>query len=1386
MADEPTPPRESRARIEHREAAVTDVPVQRDAEARLGALSPEKRALLEKRLLARAATTKPGPPPITRRTTDGPARLSPVQELLWLVTELNPEESFVYNSSGVTRLRGQLDADALSRSLSLIVRRHEALRTTFRSVAGVPVQDVHAVDGVHLERVDLGDLEEAERDRALAELIRREVRWPFVLSEPLLFRPTLVRLACDEHVLVTVAHHIVWDGWSKGVFFRELATAYAAFTDGAEPTLPDVPIGYTDFAEWQRAWLESGEQDRQLDYWRRQLAGVPPVHTLPTDRPRPAVQSFRGDRTSHWLSAELTAAIHDLARANGVTLFMALLAGLDALLHRYSGQSDVVIGTPIAGRSRVELENIIGYFTNTVALRTYVGDDPTFAEVLTRVRSTSLDAYANQDVSFKQVVQEVAPARDLSHSPLFQVLFVLQNAASERMELPGITLERIPNRPEIAKFDLTFGMGEHDGRLHVSVEYAEDLFDLSTVQRLLQHYERVLAGAVADPTRPVSQLELLTEAERTQQLVEWNATAADIPDRRVHDRISDLALAEPQAPAIDAPDATLTRGELDARARGIAAALGERGVGVGDIVAVVAPRSAAFTVAVLGALRAGAAYVPVDPDYPADRVAFMARDAGVKAVLTTDALHARLEGALPDGVPFLDIDAVPDADAGTTFAAVGPGDLAYVMYTSGSTGVPKGVMVTHGNLAAHVVASTSDYDLTPADRVLQFASPSFDISVEEIYCTLAAGGTLVVRPDDVAIAGDEWLRWLTATRVTVMDLPTAYWHEWVRELRLRGAQTPPGLRLVIVGGEKALPAAYAEWRALVGDRVRWVNTYGPTEATVVATSYWPRPERAADDAHEIPIGRPVANVRTYVLDQHRGPVPVGCTGELYIGGAGVAAGYLHNPGLTAERFVDSPFAAGERLYRTGDRARQLADGSLVFAGRVDHQVKVRGYRVEPGEIELVLTAHPSVAEGIVLPRTDAGGTVMLCAYAVVADGVAVDADDVRAHLRAHLPSYMVPASLHLLEALPLNANGKVDVAALPDPESAPREVVAPRSETEKVLHEIWSEVLGHAVPSVHDDFFDVGGHSLLAVRLFSIVHTRLGKRLPLAAVIAHPTIAELAALIDADERSTDGYVSLVPMQPRGTRPPVFVVHEITGDVIGYRQIASALGPDQPVYGLLSPVLNGTVGVRHRIEDIAASYIAEVRDFHPSGPYRLMGSCFGGVVAYEMARQLVAQGHAVDFVGLINAVPFGYVNPAAVEPRRAPRSAADVRARLHSLTVKGRRRLHRRLWWRMAARYVLAGEPLPAELSEPITLHHVASYAHVTRPYPGRVVNLVTDTAPLSPHDRRLLWDDLTGGVERIELVGPDYVRPHFVTSPGAVEGGRRFKRVLDELEGARS
>ncbi len=785
-----------------------------------------------------------------------------------------------------------------------------------------------------------------------------------------------------------------------------------------------------------------------------------------------------------------------------------------------------------------------------------------------------------------------------------------------------------------------------------------------------------------------------------------------------------------------------------------------------------------YTVAEIALLlaRTRAAALFAQPGYGADA---MTADifAGVGELSSLRRVYSLGDGPA-NAAPFPAADnarPLPPVDAN-------PDKIVYLAFTSGTTGTPKGVVVTHKNLATHVAASIADYALTAADRVLQFASPSFDISVEEIFCALAAGATLVVRPAALDIAGQDWLDWLATQRVTVADLPTAYWHEWVHDMRVRGANPPTSLRLVIVGGEKAQPAVYTEWLALAGDRARWVNTYGPTEATVVATSYFPRAERAREDAIEMPIGRPVRNVRAYVLDRHLRPVPIGVVGDLYIGGSGVAKGYLGQPALTDARFLPSPFVAGDRLYRTGDLARALPDGTLLFAGRADEQVKLRGYRVEPGEVERVLGQHPGIAECAVVARTDSSGAMSLAAYVVPVHGASLAVAEIQAHLHERLPAYMVPAAVGVLHALPTSANGKIDLASLPMIEAEAHETVAPRNRTEEMLAGIWKEVLGHEV-GVHDNFFEAAGHSLLAVRMFALLEREIQRRFPLATIVASPTIAELGGLIDGENRSTDGYRCLVPLQPRGRRVPLYVIHEVTGDVIGYRQLIAGLGSDQPVFGFESPAIKNEPPLDYRVEEISATYVAELRRFQPDGPYRLLGSCFGGVVAYEMARQLRAAGADVDLVVLINAVPYGYGErpPSALWRlvRRPTPAAARQYVRFRMLRL--RRRVHRTLWWLQASQYVLGRRPLPSGLLEPITLHHVATQAYVALPYAGDLVHIISDDREPAPHDRRLLWTELAARVDEIRLTGPQFARPYFLTSSNVAIAGERLRERLDAM-----
>ncbi len=1317
-----------------------------DLDRRVAGLSPEKRALLERRLMERRAIGKP--PAITPREHDGTAPLSSVQELMWLLHQLTPG-THAYNSSGARRLRGELDVEALRRALDALVQRHESLRTTFEVRGEEPVQILNEQASVELALIQAPGIGE----QRLTELLREEVRRPFDLRTPPLLRATLIRIAADDHVLLTSANHIVWDGWSKGIFFRELAELYDAFLTGREPRLEELPIQYADFAAWQREWLRGELVEDQLSYWREQLRGAPPLLELPTDHPRLPIHTHRGDRLELWVPAQTLSALRELSQRQGVTLFMALTGAWVAFLHSFTQQEDIVVGTPVAGRNRVEVEGLIGYFTNTLALRVSCAGDPRFTELLARVRETALGAYANQDVSFEQVVRDVAPRRDLSHSPLFQSLIVLQNAASEKLELRGLSMEMIVTEPGTAKFDLSLGMGEYEGSLHASFEYNADLFERETVERVRARFSTLLQEIVADPARPISELVLLAPAEELALAREARGPRAPIPDASLAALVGERAAGASAEIAIVDGELELSYARLRSHSGKLARELRARDVKPGDFVGLHMDRSAGLIVSLLAILEVGAACVPLDPDYPVERLRFMADDAGVGLIVTEERLRAGIEGL---GAALLVVDRVDARVTGGTAHAhlrereptrTDPGSVAFVMYTSGSTGQPKGVLLEHRGLINHALAAIRRFDLRPEDRVLQFASIGFDLSLEEIFCTLLAGATLVLRGTEMPLGGRGLIEWLERMRVTVMDLPTAFWHEWVGDLDELGLRPPEALRLVIVGGEKASAAALERWRRIAGEGVRWINTYGPTEASVVASTYEPPPEWTYEPGRELPIGWPLENVDLYVLDRRGRPVPPGVRGELHIGGAGVARGYLGREADAIERFPTLDWAGGERVYRTGDIVRRRGDGALEFHGRRDEQIKLRGFRIDPGEIAALLERHDRVEQALVMLRENAQGQPLLVAYALVEDPSEPRLGTVlRRFLSERVAAFALPSSVVPVAELPLTPNGKVDRDALPAPPAAVRGQA--RDELEAALAGIWSELLGHE-PGVSENFFELGGHSMLAVRMFALIERRLGVRLPLARLIGAPTIAELADEVRRERVERRPWEVLVPLKPSGTRAPLFLIHELRGEVLCYRDLVRHLDPDQPAYGLEAVGRDGRAVPMTRVQDMARRYIDEVRAVQPHGPYLLAGLCIGGNVAYQMAHHLEQEGERVAFVGLFDAHPFGL--------RREAGPVGLLRAHLRELRrlERGERlpflresaanawsRTRRRLWWQLSKHlYLDRGRPLPARLNDPVALNSVAAHGYATPSYGGKVTLFpATPIDPESASDRRARWE----------------------------------------------
>ncbi|HSK75058.1 MAG TPA: amino acid adenylation domain-containing protein, partial [Thermoanaerobaculia bacterium] len=1063
--------------------------------AHLANLPPDqKRALLARMLEERAARPRQFP-------------LSFAQQRLWFIEQLEPGNA-AYHVWQALRVHGPLDPGLLTGTLREIVRRHQTLRTTFEMTDDQPVQVVAPTGEPALLVADFRGVPEERREEEARRVGQAALQVPFDLAHGPLLRLFALRIEDGEVLLYMAMHHIISDGWSLGVWIEELAAIYGALAAGRPSPLPPLPLQYGDFAQWQRQRLAGERLESLIGWWRDRLAGAPAVLELPTDRPRPAVQSFRGSSVSFALPRELHERLAALAQEERATLFMVLLAGFQLLLSRYSRQEDVSVGTPTAGRDREELEGLIGFFASMLVLRTDLSGDPVFLELLRRARETALSAFEHQEVPFEKLVEALQVARDPSHTPLFQVELVLQNTPEPSLKAQNLTLSLLGAERETAKFDLLLEMFESPGGLFGVLEYNRDLFDRSTAARLTRHFERLLAAIAAAPGTPISRLPLLPEPERHQVLAEWNDTARDWSGfRTLQGMFEDRVREQPQAPAAAFEGESLTYRELNARANQLARHLRRLGVGPDVRVAVCLERSLDLVTALLGVLKAGGAYVPIDPDYPVDRRAFMLADSRAAALVTDSRWLADLPPAGPRPV-LLDLDRArikrerkTDPGGGATAES-----LAYVIYTSGSTGKPKGAMVHHGGIHNRLLWMQAAYGLTPADTVLQKTPFSFDVSVWEFFWPLLAGARLVLARPGGHRDNDYLAELIGRERVTVMHFVPSMLQAFLEEPDLSACAS---LRLVVASGE-ALPPELVERSARRLPGADLQNLYGPTEASVDVTSWGCR---SVASPATVPIGRPIANTRIHLLDPALEPVPLGVPGELWIGGANVGRGYLDRPALTAERFGPDPFGApGARLYRTGDLARLRADGEIEYLGRTDFQVKVRGFRIELGEIESSLARHPEVREAAVVVRDDSGG--QLVAY-VVPRGVAPGAEELRSFLSERLPGYMVPAFFVSLAALPLSPNGKLDRRALPAPERAAATGIftAPRTPAEKALAGIWGELLKVERVGLSDNFFDLGGDSIKAVRLVSRVNERLGADLRVQDIFKHQTVSALVERI---------------------------------------------------------------------------------------------------------------------------------------------------------------------------------------------------------------------------------------------------------------------------------
>ena len=1066
---------------------------------------------------------------IPRRAPGASTPLSFAQQRLWFLDQLHPG-SATYNIARRVRLTGSLDLEALRRTLDAIVARHETLRTTIVAVDGIPQQVIAPAESMPLPVTDLSGL--PDRETRAQRLAVEEVRRPFDLASGPLFRAALLRLEPEEHLLVLTVHHIISDAWSQGVLVREIGALYRAFTRGEPSPLAALPIQYADYAAWQHETLQGETLTRELGYWRKQLEGLPPALELLTDRPRPTVQSTRGARQSIVIPKPVSDALKELSRREDATLFTTLLAAFHTLLGRYTGEEDIVVGSPIAGRTQAETEGLVGFFVNTLALRLDLSGDPTFRQLLHRAREVTMGAYAHQQLPFEKLVEELQPERDLRRTPVFQVAFAYQNVPSHKLNLSGLTLHSEPAEIGTAKFDLMLYMWQRGDGLRAVLEYNLDLFDAATISRLLGSFQTLLESITLGPDRRLSELPLLSNDERHQLLVEFNATAADYPkDQSLHRLFAEQAARTPAAVAVAVGTEQLTYRELERRANQLAHHLRARGVGPDVRVGVCLERSPSLIVALLGILKAGGAYVPLDPAYPEERLRFLLRDAQMAVLLTDGLLRERLPSGEATAIVRLDLElaSIAAEPEEPVQSGIDAEHLAYVIYTSGSTGTPKGVGITHRCAVAFLTWARQTTSAAAGARVLATTSINFDISVYEIFGTLSWGGTVLLVRSALELPERRDLQGPGAATL-LNTVPSAA----AALVRLGGL--PPGLLRVNLAGESASRVVVEALYAAGAGEVH--NLYGPSETTTYSTA-----AHVASGESGIPgIGRPIANTRAYVLDRRLEPVPIGVPGELYLGGAGVARGYLGRPALTAERFVPDPFGPsagaepGGRLYRTGDRARWGPDGTLEFLGRLDQQLKLRGFRIEPGEIEAVLGGHPAVRSAVVIAREDLPGDMHLVAY-VVLGGASLDVGELRRFLAQRLPEYMVPAAIVVLGSLPLSPNGKLDRRALPPPDQtapADREgYVAPRTPLEEILAGIWATVLRVERVGIRDNFFALGGHSLIATQVVARVRVAIGVELPLSALFEEPTVAGLATRVGSALLTP----ALSPQRPALTRLP---------------------------------------------------------------------------------------------------------------------------------------------------------------------------------------------------------------------------------------------------------
>ncbi len=1206
---------------------------------RLSSLTAAQRALLASRLNgvsgnskapadARVAIAKATPLRVDLDSDGNEVavyRASNGQQRMWFLQTYMPD-SPAYSTPTAFRLRGHLQVEALEAAFQEVIRRHDSLRTTFAMEGEELVQRIASSSGFRLERPPNPEASPHDRKNAAERSVYAAASVPFDLAAPP-FRVVLSSVEDDEHLLLVVMHHIITDGWSASNLVRELSAVYNALSVGASVDLPGLPVQFADYAEWQSRWLEGGAFEEQATYWKAQLAGEHEPLNLPLDQPRPALESFRGDECTLPIAPELVAALKARAREGRATLFMVLLAAFKVLLHRYTSQTNVLVGVPIANRKHSEVEGLIGLFANTLVMRTEVSADMTFEDLLDRLRQVALGAYEHQDMPFEVLVRLLQVRRDASRSPLFQAAFTLQDFPELCLDLTGLAVTPFPVSTHASRFDLTLAVRPSAQGLIATLEFNSDLFTRERAQQMLNHWQAILQEAAADATKRVSEMSLLSTPEKHRILVEWNNTERDYPrDKCIHQLFIEQAERTPGAVAVRCGDQELTYLELDRRSNSLARHLREIGVIPEMRVAVCVERSVQMLVALLGILKTGAAYVPLDPHFPPVRLDAILRDAEAPFLVTERSLVSSCAGFT--GIRVLLEESMSAEDSTLLKADLSPANAAYVIYTSGSEGRPKGVLVEHRSAVNLLHSMKTEPGFDSQDVLLAVTTVSFDISVIELFLPLTVGACVVIVPDAIRADGAALAALIGSSGATFFQATPATW-QMLLHAGWRGDRELKAL----TGGEAL--SAWLKDQLLDQCAELW-NVYGPTETTISCLHARIRKGDA------ITIGRPLPNILAYIVDSHGQPAPIGVPGELWIGGVGVARGYLNNEALTAERFIRNPFSSDplDRLYRTGDLARWRPDGKIEFLGRSDSQVKIRGFRVELGEIEAQLRAQPELRDAAATTRVSAHGDTQLVAYLIAKTPEKLDIAVLRSRLAETLPDYMLPNAYVWLDQLPMTPSGKVDRKSLPEPEIShglSQKESHPISLIELELIGIWRHFFQRADIGRHDNFFALGGHSLLATRLAAEIDKLLGCKLPIAALFQSPTIESLAARL-SNEDWVPKWSSLVPLQPEGSGDPLFFVHGLGGDLYENVGLARLMPPDLPCFGVQAVGLDGKSEKHLTVEDMAAHYVKELIAFQSEGPFYLVGYSLGGLIAFEIAQQLHRVGRRVALLALLDTKP----------------------------------------------------------------------------------------------------------------------------------------------------